>query len=87
MWLIALALVGVFYAVLAVVNTVGPTVVNKVGEWTEPIHERAFRIAAASGEAKDANREAAAAAKGYLQAGDAAKYREWKEKEEYWGGR
>jgi hypothetical protein len=87
MWLIAFALVGLVWGLAQVVGKAGDAASTQYKKWAEPVHERAFRIAAGSGEARDASREAGAAAKGYLQAGDADKYREWKEKEEYWGGR
>jgi hypothetical protein len=53
-------------------------------KWTEPVHERAFTIAVDSNQPSDACAEAGSAAGAYLQNGDAAKYRLWKEHEQTW---
>jgi hypothetical protein len=50
----------------------------------EMVHERAFQIAVTSFEEHDACREARVLAKGWLDQGDAAKYREWKALEQAW---
>jgi hypothetical protein len=74
---------AVMILVIGFVIVQGPALYK---EWTEPVHERAFRIAVGSNQVKDACAEARIAARGYLESGDKDKYDEWTGQAGLWCG-